>query len=51
MCRVLVASNGYCAWLTHLISNRAREDARLLLLLIRASFSDRQAIYGAPRVF
>jgi putative transposase len=51
MCRVLgVASSGYYEWLTHPISNRAQEDARLLRL-IRASFTANQGIYGAPRVF
>jgi putative transposase len=51
MCRVLgVAPSGYYAWLLQPISNRAREDARLLRL-IRASFTASQGIYGAPRVF
>jgi putative transposase len=51
MCRVLgVAPSGYYAWLTQPLSNRAREDARLLRL-IRASFTASQGIYGAPRVF
>jgi putative transposase len=51
MCRVLgAAPSSYYVWLTQLISNRPREDARLVRL-IRASFTDRQAIYGAPRVF
>jgi len=51
MCRVLgVASSGYYEWVTHPISNRAQEDARLLRL-IRASFTASQGIYGAPRVF
>jgi putative transposase len=39
MCRLLeVAPSGYYAWLQEPISNRAREDARLLRL-IRASFA------------
>jgi putative transposase len=51
MCRVLgVAASGYYQWLTHPISDRAKEDARLLRL-IRASFTASQGIYGAPRVF
>jgi putative transposase len=52
MCRILgVAPSGYYEWLTHPISNRAQEDARLLRL-IRASFTASQSIYdGAPRVF
>ena len=51
MCRILgVAPSGYCEWLTHPISNRAHEDARLLRL-IRVSFTASQGMYGAPRVF
>ena len=51
MCRILgVAPSGYYEWLTHPVSNRAQEDARLLRL-IRASFTASQGIYGAPRVF
>jgi putative transposase len=51
MCRILgVAPSGYYEWLTHPMSNRAQEDARLLRL-IRASFTASQGIYGAPRVF
>jgi putative transposase len=51
MCRILkVAPSGYYEWLTHPISNRAQEDARLLRL-IRASFTASQGIYGAPRIF
>lgn len=39
MCRLLgVAPSGYYAWLLHPVSNRAREDARLLRL-IQASFT------------
>src|SRR5437762_6853898 len=41
MCRILgVAPSGYYEWLTHPVSNRAQEDARLLRL-IRASFTAR----------
>ena len=51
MCRLLgVAPSGYYAWLLQPLSNRAREDARLLRL-IRASFTTSQGVYGAPRVF
>jgi putative transposase len=51
MCRVLdVAPSGYYAWLQEPLSNRAKEDARLLRL-IRASFTASQGVYGAPRVF
>jgi putative transposase len=51
MCRVLdVAPSGYYAWLQEPVSNRAREDARLLRL-IRASFTASHGIYGSPRVF
>jgi putative transposase len=51
MCRILgVAASGYDEWLTHPISKRAQEDARLVRL-IRTSFTASQGIYGAPRVF
>src|SRR5437773_1686471 len=51
MCRILgVAPSGYYEWITTPVSNRAKEDARLLRL-IRASFTASQGIYGAPRVF
>jgi putative transposase len=51
LCRVLeVAQSGYYAWLHKPLSNRAKEDARLLRL-IRASFVGSHGIYGAPRVF
>ena len=51
LCRVLdVAPSGYYDWLKEPLSNRAREDARLLRL-IRASFTASQGVYGAPRVF
>jgi putative transposase len=51
MCRLLnVAPSGYYAWLKNPMSDRAKEDARLLRL-IRASFKASQGVYGAPRVF
>ena len=51
MCRLLdVAPSGYYAWLKKPISDRTKEDKRLLRL-IRASFAASQGVYGAPRVF
>jgi putative transposase len=51
MCRLLgVARSGYYAWLKNPVSDRGKEDARLLRL-IRASFKASQGVYGAPRVF
>ena len=45
-----VAPSGYYEWLKQPLSNRAQEDARLLRLM-RAAFTARHGIYGAPRVF
>ena len=46
MCRILeVAPSGSYDWLQQPISNRAKEDARLLRL-IRASFVASQGVYG-----
>jgi len=51
LCDLLdVTRSGYYAWLKELISNRARDDARLLRL-IRASFAASHGIYGSLRVF
>jgi putative transposase len=51
MCRVLgVAPSGYSEWLQQPLSDRAKEDARLLRP-IRASFTASHGTYGAPRVF
>jgi putative transposase len=51
MCRVLgVARSGFYDWLKQPISDRGKEDQRLLRL-IRASFVASHGIYGAPRVF
>lgn len=51
MCQLLgVATSGYYAWLKKPVSDRAREDKRLVRL-IRASFNASQGVYGAPRVF
>jgi putative transposase len=51
MCRALeVTRSGYYAWLRQPISNRAKEDARLLRLIC-ASYKASHGIYGAPRVF
>lgn len=48
MCRLLgLAPSGYFAWLKKPVSDRSREDKRL----IRASFKASQGVYGAPRVF
>ncbi len=51
MCRVLrVARAGFYEWLRESVSNRAREDARLLNL-IRHSYAASHGVYGARRVF
>ena len=51
MCRALdVTRSGFYAWLKRPLSDRAREDARLLGL-IKASFVASHGIYGARRVF
>ena len=51
MCRVLeVSRSGFYEWLRHPLSNRAREDQRLLRL-IRASHAASHGVYGAPRIF
>lgn len=51
MCRVLeVARAGYYAWLQEPLSNRAKEDARLLGL-IRASYKASHGVYGSRRIF
>jgi putative transposase len=51
MCRVLeVSRSGFYEWLRHPLSNRVREDQRLLRL-IRASQAASHGVYGAPRVF
>ena len=51
MCRLLgVAPSGYYEWLEKPMSDRAREDARLLRL-IKTSFVSSKGVYGAPRVF
>jgi putative transposase len=51
MCRVLgVSRSGFYEWLRHPLSERAREDQRLLAL-IRASYAASGGVYGAPRVF
>lgn len=51
MCRLLeVAPSGYYEWLHHPISDRAKEDVRLLRL-IRAAFVASHGVYGAPRIF
>jgi len=51
LCRTLdVTRSGFYAWLKNSVSDRAREDARLLGL-IRRSFTASHGIYGARRVF
>jgi len=51
MCRVLdVARAGYYAWLHKPLSDRAKEDARLLRL-IRASYNASRGVYGSTRIF
>ena len=51
MCRVLrVARAGFYEWLRESVSDRAKDDARLLLL-IRASYMASRGVYGARRVF
>lgn len=51
LCRALErAPSGYYARLQHQLSDRTREDARLLRL-IRASFVASHRIYCAARVF
>jgi len=51
MCRILgVARSGFYAWLHRPLSDRARQDRRLLEL-IRASWFASGGIYGSPRVW
>jgi putative transposase len=51
MCRVLeVSHSGFYEWLRKPVSDRAREDQRLLAL-IRASHTASHGVYGAPRIF
>lgn len=51
MCRLLeVSRSGFYEWLRHPLSERAREDQRLLAL-IRASYTASHGVYGAPRIF
>ena len=51
MCGALEISRaGYYAWLHEPLSNRAKEDARLLRL-IRASYNGSHGVYGSTRIF
>lgn len=51
MCRALdVSRAGYYAWLHKPLSDRAKEDARLLRL-IRASYNASHGVYGSTRIF
>lgn len=50
MCRILnVSRSGYYDWIDRPLSNRARENERLVVL-IRASHTASGGIYGSPRV-
>lgn len=50
MCRLLgVARSGFYQWLHKSTSDRALEDARLLVL-IRDSYNASHGIYGSPRI-
>jgi len=51
MCRLLeVARSGFYKWLHKPLSDRAIEDARLLVL-IKDSYDASSGVYGSPRVF
>jgi putative transposase len=51
MCRLLdVSRSGFSAWLQNPLSERAREDQRLLALIVAAHTASHR-IYGAPRIF
>ena len=51
MCRVLrIARAGFYQWLHKPVSDREREDSRLLQL-IRDSYVASRGVYGARRVF
>jgi putative transposase len=51
MCGALEISRaGYYAWLREPLSNRAKDDARLLRL-IRASYNASHGVYGSTRIF
>lgn len=51
MCRLLdVSRSGFYAWLQNPLSDRAREDQRLLALIV-AAYKASHGVYGAPRIF
>ena len=51
MCRLLdVSRSGFYAWLRNPLSDRAREDQRLLGLIV-AAYTASHGVYGAPRIF
>ncbi len=51
MCRPLdVSRSGFYAWLRNPLSDRAREDQRLLGLIVTA-YKASHGVYGAPRIF
>jgi putative transposase len=51
MCRLLdVSRSGFYEWLRNPLSDRAREDQRLLGLIV-AAYTASHGVYGAPRIF
>lgn len=51
MCRLLdVSRSGFYAWLRNPLSDRAREDQRVLGLIV-AAYTASHGVYGAPRIF
>ena len=51
MCRLLnIARSGFYKWVHQPLSDRAIEDARLLVL-IKDSYDASSGVYGSPRVF
>ena len=51
MCHLLdVSRSGFYAWLRNPLSDRAREEQRLLGLIV-AAYTASHGVYGAPRIF
>jgi putative transposase len=51
MCRLLdVSRSGFSAWLRNPLSDRARDDQRVLALIVTA-YTASHGVYGAPRIF
>jgi putative transposase len=51
LCRLLdVSRSGFYAWLRNPLSDRAREDQRVLGLIV-AAYTASHGVYGAPRIF